>query len=465
MCRAKQHRACLLLFACSHAAAHLAANEPAPQALVMFALADWGGTQLPPYTTLGQLAVAQAMGSVAALSGSHPAFVLAAGDNMYMEGLAAPLPDNVTAVRVRETFQNVYTAPGLQVPWYLVAGNHDWVGDVQAEVALNGSLATGGRWNMPATYYTFVQTLQGGETVQFVMVDTETLTGGLNTPPYALATRRLTQSSEGDPGLDSPLDPPVPASWEPPAVDEVQWTWVASTLSSSVADWIIVVGHHPVWSVGSYGPTWPLVERLVPMMEAAGVALYVSGHEHQAEHFRSEPHASGVDYLVIGNGAYYNDTLPEFTEHASVCPAGSLQFQYGAGTAFSLLRITPGNSQAPTQLSGVIYGSGGQQLYSWLKESPRTVKGHTAGNLGSPPGPPSAGGLAMKGARDALLALLAFAACVGALLAASGAAQAHALGPDVAKAARADPRAVRREGLPLLSGAKPRTRGALLVAL
>jgi hypothetical protein len=36
---------------------------------------------------------------------------------------------------VAATFQEVYTAPGLQVPWYFVAGNHDWVGDVQGASA------------------------------------------------------------------------------------------------------------------------------------------------------------------------------------------------------------------------------------------------------------------------------------------------------------------------------------------
>lgn len=61
--------------------------EPPIKPLCFFALADWGGEQLPPYTTPGQLAVASTMGTVAALPGSHPAFVLAAGDNFYMMGL------------------------------------------------------------------------------------------------------------------------------------------------------------------------------------------------------------------------------------------------------------------------------------------------------------------------------------------------------------------------------------------
>lgn len=58
-----------------------------PLSFVFFGIADWGGQQLPPYTTPGQLAVADMMGVVAAESGNHPAFVIAAGDNFYMDGL------------------------------------------------------------------------------------------------------------------------------------------------------------------------------------------------------------------------------------------------------------------------------------------------------------------------------------------------------------------------------------------
>jgi len=260
---------------------------------------------------------------------------------------------------------------------------------------------------LPARAYAFAIHFAA---LQFVMVDTETLTGGANPIPAVLpnlgypapvaparrrlagragkAGRRLRQSSEGDPGAASPLDPPVPPSWVPPPVDEAQWSWIQATLASSSADWIIVVGHHPVWSVGEYGPTWPLVERLAPMMEAAGVALYICGHEHQMEHFRSEPHDSGVDYLVVGNGAYYNDTAPTDSSHAADCPYGSLQFAYTTGTGFASLLMMSGSPSLPSQLSATLYSGEGTQLYSFYKVNPRTMVGHSVGNLGSPPAPP-----------------------------------------------------------------------------
>jgi hypothetical protein len=83
--------AALLLSGGGAAAAGLLKAESAsvapPQPLVFFATADWGGEQAAPFTTPGQLAVAAAMGTLAAEAGSHPSFMLAAGDNFYMDGL------------------------------------------------------------------------------------------------------------------------------------------------------------------------------------------------------------------------------------------------------------------------------------------------------------------------------------------------------------------------------------------
>ena len=69
-----------------------------------------------------------------------------------------------------------------------------------------------------------------------------------------------------------------------PPVSEEQWEWVAKTLNVSTADWLIVVGNSPVWSAGSYGPTWPLVQKLAPLMEANGVSLYINGRDQIMQH-------------------------------------------------------------------------------------------------------------------------------------------------------------------------------------
>ena len=45
-------------------------------------------------------------------------------------------------------------------------------------------------------------------------------------------------------------------------------------------------GHYPVFSVGSHGDTDELQENLLPLLEAYGVDVYFSGHDHLSAHLR-----------------------------------------------------------------------------------------------------------------------------------------------------------------------------------
>lgn len=50
-----------------------------------------------------------------------PDYLVVLGDNFYKHGVDA----SSASVRFSDTFESVYTAPSLQVPWYVIAGNHD----------------------------------------------------------------------------------------------------------------------------------------------------------------------------------------------------------------------------------------------------------------------------------------------------------------------------------------------------
>ena len=55
----------------------------------------------------------------------------------------------------------------------------------------------------------------------------------------------------------------------------------------STADWIIVIGHHPVYSSGSHGSegsTQTMYDHIRSEMVKHKVALYVCGHDHMMEH-------------------------------------------------------------------------------------------------------------------------------------------------------------------------------------
>ena len=176
----------------------------------------------------------------------------------------------------------------------------------------------------------------------------------------------------------------------PPTVDEAQWNWLEGQLNSSTADWIIIVGYHPVWSVGAYGPTWTLVTRLIPMMQQAGVALYIGGTDHLLQHFTPVPQWQNVDYIVVGNGAYASPpgtTAAEAMPHAMDCPDGGLQFSFGETTGFAVVELTSAGTHQPSELHVNFFDANQTMLYSFFKENPRTMPGHIAGDLRSPPSP------------------------------------------------------------------------------
>lgn len=176
----------------------------------------------------------------------------------------------------------------------------------------------------------------------------------------------------------------------PPSVDEAQWNWLEGQLNSSTADWIIVVGYHPVWSAGEWGPTWTLVTRLIPMLQQAGVALYIGGCDHLMQHFTPVPQWQNVDYIVVGNGAYASapgTTAAEAMPHALDCPDGGLQFSFGQTTGFAAVEITSAGTHQPSELHVNFFDANQTMLYSFFKENPRTMPGHIAGDLRSPPSP------------------------------------------------------------------------------
>ena len=64
---------------------------PPPNSVAFFAIADWGGQDDWPMTTVAQLQCAQAMSKIAT-DLVHPTFVVSAGDNFYELGIKGARP-------------------------------------------------------------------------------------------------------------------------------------------------------------------------------------------------------------------------------------------------------------------------------------------------------------------------------------------------------------------------------------
>jgi tartrate-resistant acid phosphatase type 5 len=196
------------------------------------------------------------------------------GDNFYLCGVRS-----VKDPKWKHRWEDMYTPLGFQ--FYVALGNHDYGnppiicpaqrGSPDSEVAYT---AYSKSWKMPARYYTY----KAGP-VQFIAIDTE--------------------------------------GWS-----DAQLEWIQKTLAASAADpevkWRIVYGHHPIYTSGVHLNERRIGElrlKLLPVLKAAHVDLYICGHDHDLEHLRSE----GMEFLICGGGGaklrgfWHKDPLSVFT--------------------------------------------------------------------------------------------------------------------------------------------------------
>jgi Calcineurin-like phosphoesterase len=79
-----------------------------------------------------------------------------------------------------------------------------------------------------------------------------------------------------------------------------QTAWLEQQLAESGATWKIAVFHHPPYTCGGHWGSATVVRRWVPLFEAYGVQLVLSGHDHNYQRFAAR---NGVTYVVHGGGA------------------------------------------------------------------------------------------------------------------------------------------------------------------
>jgi acid phosphatase len=223
-----------------------------------------------------QRRVAAAMAKIADAQGCD--FVISVGDNFYPDGVAA-----TDDPMWKTHFEDIYAAPSLQVPWHVAIGNHDYDGNVQAQIDYS---KISWRWRMPSHLFKVSQMLTDGTAADFFFTDTH---------PINRAYRNWLRFVYFPPGE--------------------QVAWLARELAASKAEWKIVVGHHPVFSGGSHGNTPGLIDQFKPLFERYGVQAYLNGHNHNLEHVL----VNGVNYLTSGAGS----------EPSAVSPISGAKFGYG----------------------------------------------------------------------------------------------------------------------------------------
>jgi tartrate-resistant acid phosphatase type 5 len=247
--------------------------------LTFLAMGDWGKG------STDQRKVAVQMAKTAEAIRAH--FVISTGDNFYPHGV-----QSVNDPQWVTTFEDVYDAPALMIPWYVVLGNHDHgnhdqCGTVSAQVDYT---RLSSRWYLPATYYKHTKLLTDGSRADFFHLDTTPIIG---------------QQFLEDPQL----------------------AWLARELAASTAAWRIVIGHHPLYSGGSHGGSKELLTRLKPLLEQYAVQAYLNGHDHIMQHVA----VGRTHYLTSGTGS----------NARSARPTEGTGFVMGHQLGFMTARLTP----------------------------------------------------------------------------------------------------------------------------
>lgn len=281
----------LMWAACVTAATSVAgaqATAPPPRALDFFVIGDWGreggGFQTKVATQMAAAATRQPQ-----------AFIISLGDNFYETGV-----HSIADKQFRTSFENVYSAPSLQVPWYVALGNHDYQGDPQIQIAYT---RVNTRWHMPARYFSVVQKIDDSTSAEFFFIDTS---------PFITEYRK-----------ESKYARLAHADTRP------QLRWLDSAMAASTAQWKIVAGHHPVYSASpKHGNTPELVHDLIPLLEKYHAQVYLSGHDHNLQDER----AGHVEYLISGGGSEAREAGHDAHTRWSATSAGFLAVQLTAGT-------------------------------------------------------------------------------------------------------------------------------------
>lgn len=206
--------------------------------------------------------IAELMGHMAETI--DPECVLAAGDVHHFEGV-----ESTSDPLWLTNYELVYSHPELMLPWYPMLGNHEYRGNTQAVIDYS---QVSRRWMMPARYYSRSFT-DDGVSIRFVMIDTTPLIDKYRNDPETY----------------------------PDAVKqdmERQLQWLDSTLTAAKEQWVVVIGHHPIYAETgkSTSERTDMQARVEPILRRHHVDIYACGHIHNFQHLRAA--GSDIDYVV-----------------------------------------------------------------------------------------------------------------------------------------------------------------------
>ena len=194
-------------------------------------------------------------------------FVISTGDNFYVNGVRS-----IRDRKWKKSFEKIYTANSLQIPWFVCFGNHDYQGRINAQLKYGRKSH---RWKTEKRYYSFEKEIPNSEEkVLFIFIDTNPFDGTLIRKKHSDLAKQDTLA---------------------------QKKWLIETLNSSTCKWKIVIGHHPLFTTGMRRDQMLDVRQsFLSVFEKYQVDAYFAGHDHDLQHQKPK---GFTHYFVSGAGS------------------------------------------------------------------------------------------------------------------------------------------------------------------
>jgi tartrate-resistant acid phosphatase type 5 len=206
------------------------------------------------YGQFYQKEVATQMGKAAASIDAQ--FVISVGDNFYPNGVQSTRDYSWIA-----SYESVYTDYSLQNDWFVALGNHDYRGNIQAQIDYS---AISRRWHMPSPYFKKTFDLEDGNKVLVLVMDTSPFIDSYYEKGTDMYENIIAQDTTA------------------------QKKWLIQELEKKDdgVKWKIVVGHHPLYSGGkrkNNGDTKNFEKKFATIFDTYKVDAYFCGHEHDLQ--------------------------------------------------------------------------------------------------------------------------------------------------------------------------------------
>jgi hypothetical protein len=235
-------------------------------------IGDWGYDK----TRVNQVAVGKAMQAYVEAKKITPEGLFLLGDNFY-----GPFKGGTNCPRWKADFEDIYPASSFPGPCWAILGNHDYddepVDKLAAELRYKAdNPAT--RWYLPAKWYR-LELPAKKPLATILMLDSD----------YHNSVASLTAEEKA-----------------------AQLSWLATELAMPrTTPYLIVMGHHPLYSNGQHGDDPALIADWEPLFKKYSVQYYFFGHDHDLQHLEFDNHPTSFVGSGAGGANLYEIQHPE----------------------------------------------------------------------------------------------------------------------------------------------------------